>query len=64
MSVFYVIAYNDGSLGTIWGPCTDGSKLTCDCPQCQNANRIEAEGLSWDEEYEKARLRNFDRKEN
>lgn len=60
--MFDFIAAFDGSGGTIWGPCTDGSKMECDCPQCENANRIEAAGLDWDEEYRKAASRDFDRK--
>ena len=64
MSVYDHIAYTDGSLGTIWGPCMGGGqKSACDCPPCQNANRIEAEGNDYADEYEAARLRNFDRSE-
>lgn len=61
MSAFQYIALREGSLFSIWGPCTDGSKLECDCPQCEHANKLEAEGKDWDEEYEKARERDFDR---
>lgn len=66
MSAYDHIAYNDGSLGTIWGPCMGGAqdgKSGCNCGPCQNANRIEAEGKDYAEEYERARLRNFDRSE-
>ena len=62
--MFEILAAYNGSGGTIWGPCTDGSKIECDCPQCENANRIERAGLDWDEEYKKAELRNFDRRDN
>ena len=61
MSVYLNIAWHDGSLGTIWGPCLDGSKDPCECKACKNANRIEAEGLDFSAEYEKAKLRDFDR---
>lgn len=57
--MFEYIAAGDGSLFTIWGPCTDGSKLVCDCPQCQHANKLANEGKDWDEEYEKARKNGF-----
>lgn len=42
--------------------CRNGESQ-CNCGPCQNANRIEAEGLEYCEEYEKASLRNFDRSE-
>lgn len=61
MSIFDYIAFNDGSLGTVWGPCSDGTKISCDCPQCTHANRIEESGKDYSTEYELARLRNFDR---
>ena len=64
MSVYDHISYFDGSLGTIWGPCMgscQGGTAGCDCPPCKNANGIEAEGKEYGEEYEKARLRDFDR---
>ena len=57
--MFDLIAAKDGSLGSVWGPCTDGSKLECDCPQCQHANQLEAEGKDWDVEYDKARKEGF-----
>ena len=62
MNIYDYIAYQDGSIGTIWGPCLDGSKENCDCKACQNADRINEAGLDFDEEYEKAMARNFDRK--
>ena len=61
MSVYNYIAFHDGSLFSIWGPCSgDGKKLHCDCPQCRHADKLAADGKDWDLEYEKARLRNFD----
>lgn len=66
MSAYDHIAYIEGSLGTIWGPCMgagQNGESQCNCGPCQNANRIEAEGLEYCEEYEKASLRNFDRSE-
>lgn len=59
--MYDIIAAHEGSGGTIWGPCTDGSKFFCDCPQCEHANNIEASGKDWNVEYEKARARNFDK---
>lgn len=59
--MFNRIAFEDGSLGTIWGPCTGDGGEPCECPSCQNAERLFADGKDWDEEYEKARGRNFDR---
>ena len=53
MGIFEMIALEDGTLFSIWGPCTDGSKMECDCPQCQHANKLEAEGKDFCEEYEK-----------
>ena len=57
--MFEWIAAKEGSLGSVWGPCTDGSKLECECPQCIHANKLEAEGKDWDTEYEKARKAGF-----
>lgn len=58
------IAYKDGSLGTIWGPCSgDGSKNPCECKQCRHANQLDEEGKDFNLEYENARARNFDRKD-
>ena len=56
MSVYDYIAYKDGSLFTIWGPCTgDGTQEEqCDCPQSQHADKLEAEGKDFNEEYDKA----------
>lgn len=61
--IFAMIAAGDGSAGTIWGPCTGSSSPDgeCDCPQCTHAAKLEAEGKCCFEEYEKARLRNFDK---
>jgi hypothetical protein len=59
--MFNFIAAMDGSLGTVWGPCTDGSKLECDCQQCIHANKLFSEGKDWDVEYEKARKYGFNR---
>lgn len=61
MSVYAHIAFHDGSLGTVWGPCSDGTKFICECPQCEHANKLEADGKDWETEYEAARLRDFDR---
>lgn len=62
MSVFTYLAWLEGSLGTIWGPCTgDGTEDPCQCPQCRHAEALEASGRDYDEEYELARSRNFDR---
>jgi phage FluMu protein Com len=57
--MFEYISAGDGSLGTVWGPCIDGSKLECDCPQCKHANKLELEGKDWDVEYEKAKKNRF-----
>lgn len=58
--MFEIIAAKEGSLYTVWGPCTDGSKIECDCPQCTHANKLEAEGKDWDEEYAKAKEAGFE----
>lgn len=54
---FVEIAFHDGDLYTIWGPCTGIGKDSCDCPQCQHAQKIEDSGLDWDVEYRKAHQR-------
>ena len=48
------IAYEEGTLFSVWGPCSDGSKNPCDCPQCKHAEKLEAAGLDYNEEYAKA----------
>ena len=60
-NIFETMSIMEGSYDTIWGPCTDGTKDPCTCPQCQNANSIVNAGKNWDEEYDKAEKRNFDR---
>lgn len=56
------IASDEGVQGTIWGPCmSPAAEEPCQCPACKNANRIDERGLDWDEEYEKAKQRGFDR---
>jgi hypothetical protein len=37
-----------------WGPCFCAALAGEDCPSCANAERIEAAGLDWQAEYEKA----------
>jgi len=59
--MFDVISIKEGSYGTVWGACTGAGSMRCECPQCEQANIIEDAGLDYDEEYEKARLRNFDK---
>ena len=54
-NVFSHIAYHDGTLFTVWGPCSDGRKDPCDCPQCSHAAKLEAEGKDWEREYQKWR---------
>ena len=54
-------AFMDGSEYTIWGPCTGSASDSCNCPSCENASRIEAQGLDWDDEYEAASKRGFDK---
>ncbi len=44
------IAYEEGTLFSVWGPCSDGSKNPCDCPQCKHAEKLEAAGLDYNEE--------------
>ena len=60
INVLGFVAAMEGSLFTEWGPCTDGTQMECLCPSCQNANRIEAAGLDWEEEYQKARARGYE----
>ena len=62
--MFEGIALMEGSLGSIWGPCTDGSKLECDCPQCLHANKLSVEGKDWDVEYQKAEKSGFENETN
>lgn len=60
---FIEIASKEGSMYTKWGPCFchEGAGHEVDpCIACQNANEIEAGGLDYDEEYQKAKLRGFD----
>lgn len=37
-----------------WGPCFCPVLIGETCPSCANAKRIEAAGLDWQAEYEKA----------
>jgi hypothetical protein len=53
MSIFAHIAYEDGVLFSVWGPCSCSS--TDDyCIQCQHIDKLEAEGKDYEEEYQKA----------
>lgn len=53
-SLYELIAYREGSLFSIWGPCSDGTVEPCQCKQCLHANAIEKAGLDYNEEYERA----------
>ncbi len=62
MNFFMKIATMDGSMYTKWGPCFCSEQEQKEgefCISCQNAQRIEDEGLDWDIEYEKAAKNNF-----
>ena len=37
-SLYELIAYREGSLFSIWGPCSDGTVSRCECEQCLHAN--------------------------
>jgi hypothetical protein len=37
-----------------WGPCFCAALAGEPCPSCDNSQRIEAAGLDWQTEYEKA----------
>ena len=53
-SLYEFIAYREGSLFSIWGPCSDGTVEPCQCKQCLHANAIEKAGLDYNKEYERA----------
>lgn len=59
---YFNIAYKDGVLFTKWGPCFCPSDESWECPACKNAEDLEAQGLDYDEEYEKAAQEKEDRK--
>lgn len=63
MSVYAYIAFHEGSLGTVWGPCSDGRTDPCECPQCRHANELSANGKDWNTEYRAAKQRGFYAKE-
>lgn len=53
MSVYTKISYEEGSLFTVWGPCSGFKKDPCDCPQCTHAEDLVKRGLDYENEYEK-----------
>ena len=54
MSTYDHIAHKNGELFTAWGPCfCDPGGVGPRCAACRNADRIEAAGLDWEEEYQK-----------
>jgi hypothetical protein len=55
MSVFHWIAYQEGSLGTKWGPCICEAPGDGTCVACTHADSLERQGLDYEEEFEKAR---------
>ena len=55
MQIYTKIAYRDGTLFTVWGPCSsNGQPDPCGCPQCKHADQLKAGGKEWEEEYQKA----------
>jgi len=59
--MFEFIAAEDGSGGTVWGPCTGNGKLHCDCQQCKHIDELLDQGKDPDIERGLAKNRNFDK---
>ena len=59
---YHIIAYKNGELFTVWGPCSGIGKDPCDCPQCQHAQKLEDAGLDWETEYQKWKNENLNHK--
>lgn len=50
---FIHIAWEDGTLGTKWGPCLCGGDQPDPCLSCRHAEDLERRGLDWEDEYQR-----------